>query len=66
MSTLETQYRLFIERNPDSSHWTYDEWLSWHSKWLAESIHRDIDPIVSDNFQIGPDGAYEHEDDEQC
>ena len=28
-------------------------------KKLSKEIS-DIDPIVSDDFQIGPDGAYEH------
>ena len=56
--TLESQYKMYIENNPANSHWTYDEWLKWHSQWLADSI-RSIDPIVSDDFQIGPDGAYE-------
>lgn len=57
MATLETQYKMYLEKNPDSK-WTYDEWLKWHSEWLAESI-KNIDPTVSDDFQIGPDGAYE-------
>jgi hypothetical protein len=37
MATLETQYKMYLEKNPDSK-WTYDEWLKWHSEWLAESI----------------------------
>ena len=57
--TLESQYKLFIESNPENSHWTYHEWLKWHSDKLAESI-KNINPVVSDDFQIGPDGAYEH------
>ena len=56
--TLESQYKLFIEENPENAHWTYVEWLKWHSNKLAESI-KNIDPRVSDDFQIGPDGAYE-------
>jgi hypothetical protein len=28
-------------------------------KKLSKEI-RDIDPVISDDFQIGPDGAYEH------
>ena len=59
MSTLQSQYEAFIEANPTKSHWTYDRWLEWHSAWLGETI-RNIDPKVSDDFQIGPDGAYEH------
>lgn len=58
MATLQTQYKMYIENNPANSHWTYDEWLKWHSQWLAESI-KNIDPTISDDFQIGPEGAYE-------
>jgi len=60
--TLESQYKLFIESNPENSHWTYHEWLKWHSDKLAESI-KNINPVVSDDFQIGPDGAYEATED---
>ena len=60
--TLESQYKMYIQNNPKDSHWTYNEWLSWHSKWLAESVKRDIDPTISDDFQIGPEGAYEATD----
>jgi hypothetical protein len=28
-------------------------------KKLSKEI-KDIDPVISDDFQIGPDGAYEH------
>ena len=58
MASLETQYKTFIETNPTESHWTYMEWLKWHSNQIGEAI-RNIDPKVSDDFQIGPDGAYE-------
>jgi len=60
MATLQTQYKMYMEDNPDCK-WTYDEWLAEHSKWLAEGI-KNIDPVVSDDFQIGPDGAYEHKE----
>jgi hypothetical protein len=60
--TLESQYKLFIESNPENAHWTYQEWLKWHSNKLAESI-KNIEPRVSDDFQIGPDGAYEATED---
>jgi hypothetical protein len=59
--TLETQYRLYVENNPKNSHWTFVEWLKWHSDNLAKTIE-EIDPKVSDNFQIGPDGAFEYEE----
>ena len=51
MSTLETQYQTYLKENPTST-LTYDEWMD--QVW---------EPIVSDNFQIGPDGAYEYTDD---
>jgi hypothetical protein len=59
--TLETQYRLYIENNPKNAHWTYAEWLKWHSDNLAKTIE-EIDPKVSDDFQIGPNGAFEYEE----
>jgi len=52
MSTLQTQYKNYIQENPTST-LTYDEWLD---KKLWEIY-------VSDDFQIGPDGAFEHDDD---
>ena len=58
MATLETQYKTFVETNPTKSHWTYIEWLKWHSEQIAEAINN-IEPTISDDFQIGPDGAYE-------
>ena len=66
MSTLESQYKMFLEQNPDKYYWSYTEWLKWHSAKfkLAESVG-DVDPIVSDDFQIGPDGAYEHTEEKQ-
>jgi len=71
MATLETQYKNFIKKNPDIK-LTYDEWLSELSLSLEEVVN-DFDatlmdglenepPYVSDNFQIGPDGAFEHSD----
>ena len=52
MPTPQTQYKNYLKENPTSK-LTYDEWIDrvWH-------------PVISDNFQIGPDGAYEHEDDD--
>lgn len=52
MSTLETQYQNYLNENPTSK-LTFDEWLD--QLWS---------PKISDNFQIGPDGAYEHEDED--
>jgi hypothetical protein len=50
MSTLQTQYKNYIQEK--ASTLTYDEWLEY--VWQ---------PTISDNFQIGPDGAFEHDDD---
>ncbi len=52
MATLQTQYENYLRENPTST-LTYDEWRD--QVW---------EPVISDNFQIGPDGAYEHEEDE--
>jgi len=52
MATLQTQYKNYIQENPTST-LTYDEWLD---KKLWEIY-------VSDDFQIGPDGAFEYSDD---
>ena len=38
--TLESQYKLFVEQNPEKAHWTYQEWLEWHSNKLGESIEK--------------------------
>ena len=29
---------MFIETNPTKSHWTYMEWLKWHSNQIGEAI----------------------------
>ena len=69
MSTLETQYKNYLKENPESA-FTFEEWLekfneinnlpSDISDWdvtLMDGLHNE--PYVSDDFQIGPDGAYE-------
>lgn len=48
MATLETQYQNFLKENPTPT-LTYDEWLD-KKLWQI---------YVSDDFQIGPDGAFE-------
>lgn len=53
MATLETQYQNYLKENPTSTV-TYDEWMD-KKLW---------DIYVSDDFQIGPDGAFERTDDE--
>lgn len=64
MSTLESQYKMFLEQNPDKYYWSYTEWFRWHGAKLAKSLSN-IDPVVSDDFQIGPNGAYEHIEEKQ-
>jgi hypothetical protein len=74
MSKLETQYRKFLLENPDSK-FTFEEWGKWKFlkiKSFIENIESDDwdvtlqdglenePPYISDDFQIGPDGAYEH------
>ena len=55
------KYKLFLEQNPDKHHWHYTDWLHWHSNKLRlRDVVDKVDPTVSDDFQIGPDGAYEH------
>jgi len=58
MSTLQTQYQKYLKKNP---HISYDEWLDDLSKRFLTIIKHD-EPKVSDDFQIGPNGAYEHSD----
>ena len=53
MATLETQYQNYLKETPTST-LTYDEWMD-KKLW---------DIYVSDDFQIGPDGAFERTDDE--
>lgn len=45
------QYQEYLKQYPKSL-LTYEEWLD--EVW---------EPTISDNFQIGPDGAYEHDAD---
>lgn len=60
MATLQTQYKNYLKNNTDSN-LTYDQWLDQLSKNLAEVVLQHH-PYISDDFQIGPDGAYEHQD----
>lgn len=53
MATFETHYQNYLKENPHST-LTYEEWYMWLNQiWVPE---------ISDNFQIGPDGAFEHKD----
>lgn len=56
MTTLKTQYANYLKENPNVG---YDEWLNILSDKLSTIIKQD-EPRVSDNFQIGPDGAFEY------
>jgi hypothetical protein len=57
---LESQYRQWLTENP-GHYLTYDEWFS---KWgEINNLPIDFEPYVSDDFQIGPDGAFEYSDD---
>ncbi len=56
MSKLKTQYNNFITENPQSKR-TFEEWKENKFNTPNEKI-----PYVSDDFQIGPDGAYKHYD----
>ena len=56
MATLQTQYQQWLQENPDQQ-LTYEQWFS---KWSEINSL----PIVSDDFQIGPDGAFEYDEDE--
>jgi hypothetical protein len=73
MSTLKTQYKNWILKNLNSQ-LTYVNWLekfneihnlpSDMSDWdvtLMDGL--EDESYVSDDFQIGPDGAYEHTND---
>jgi hypothetical protein len=60
MATLQTQYKNYLLKNPDHKI-TYTQWLEQFSEKLRIAL-QDINPQVSDDFQIGPNGAYEHSD----
>ena len=76
MSILETQYKNYLKENPEST-FTFKEWSNWQfSNMELPPPHNGLRPIdeyteelsdwspyVSDDFQIGPDGAYEHTED---
>jgi hypothetical protein len=58
MSLLETQYQNYLKENPDSQ-LTYEQWIELKFKTPPDGFQ----PMVSDDFQIGPDGAFEYDDD---
>ncbi len=57
---LESQYKQWLTENPDH-YLTYDEWFKQWGK--INNLPIDFEPYVSDDFQIGPDGAFEYSDD---
>ena len=62
MSTLKTQYRNYKRENPRSE-LTFSEWKDWFVQSLSRNLEKAAlgkDPVISDDFMIGPDGAYEH------
>lgn len=61
MSTLQTQYKKYLEENPDNP-LSYEEWFS---KWgELNGLPIEFHHVVSDGFQIEPDGAFEYEEGE--
>ena len=58
MALLETLYQNYLKENPDSQ-LTYEQWIELKFKTLPDGFQ----PMVSDDFQIGPDGAFEYNDD---
>jgi hypothetical protein len=64
MATLETQYKNYLENNPDSK-LTFEQWIDQTFSPIPEviaNLQSITPPYVSDNFQIGPEGAFEYED----
>lgn len=72
MAKLETQYKNFLKRNPNSK-LSFEEWKNELFKSLAKDLNEDFydwdvtlndglenEPYISDDFQIGPKGAFEH------
>lgn len=59
MATLETQYKNYITSNPDST-LSFEEWKNNFSQIYG--LDSQLLAFISDDFQIGPDGAFEHEE----
>lgn len=58
MATLKTQYENYLKNNNLTDNYvSYDQWLN-------VVLKSKLEPVVSDDFQIGPEGAYEHKDEE--
>ena len=62
MSTLRTQYQNYLKENPEYT-FTFEEWSDWKFSNIELPPPHGLQkepPYISDDFQIGPDGAYEH------
>jgi hypothetical protein len=59
MATLETQYKNYLTSNPDST-LSFEEWKNNFSQIYR--LDSQFLAFISDDFQIGPDGAFEHEE----
>ena len=61
MATLETQYKNWLEKNPNEQ-LTFIQWYKSFSEIYGLPIEGN--PTVSDDFMIGPDGAFEYNEDD--
>ena len=62
MSTLQTKYQNYLKENPEST-FNFEEWSHWKFSNIElppPHVLQKEPPYISDDFQIGPDGAYEH------
>ena len=48
MATLETQYKIFLHKNPDSK-FTYLEWLEWFSNSIANNLKDKLKQEANDS-----------------
>ena len=40
MATLETQYKIYIQNNPECD-WTFEQWIEYHFDFLKEFVEWD-------------------------
>ena len=62
---MQEAYERYKKFHPESTI-TFEEWVSIKYTTPPEVISNlqpNIPPYISDDFQIGPDGAFEYEDD---
>lgn len=58
---LKIEYEKWLLKNQDAEI-SFEEWLTEISDWdvtLMDGLENEP-PYISDDFQIGPNGAYEH------